>query len=71
MQRGPLAAQAVVMQPMSTMESQAEMAYRTSYLTQQYHRPGARARHHHSAAAATRGRILTRIRWRPRPSSTD
>jgi hypothetical protein len=50
----------------SVMYRQAEMAYRTSYLTEQLQRPGARA--HHGGTANHRRRI--HLPWRSHSGST-
>jgi hypothetical protein len=62
----PLDAHRHGMETNSVMYRQAEMAYRTSYLTEQLQRPGARA--HHGRSANHRRRI--HLPWRSHSDST-
>jgi hypothetical protein len=62
MPTGPLDAQACFMQPTDIMDSKAEMAYRTAYLADQFHRPGARSRRGVVRASLRRVHILRRGR---------
>jgi hypothetical protein len=65
---GSLAAQASCMELTTVLYREAEMAYRTSYLTEQLQRSGARKHRADGSAATARSRRI-HLRWHPHHAS--